>query len=79
MHAYRDPDADPATKMAYRFPHHAPGDDTAANIPAVRNALSRLPQSDIPESARAEVEAHLRAHLADAVGTGDTNLSAQTS
>lgn len=79
MHAWRDPEADPNTKMAYSFPHHEDGEDGAANIPAVRNALSRISQSDIPEGDRAGVEAHLRAHLADAENSGDTNLSAQTS
>lgn len=79
MHAWRDPDADPATKMAYMFPHHEAGADGAANLPAVRNALSRLPQSDIPQADRDAVEAHLRAHLADGTDGGDTNLSAQTS
>lgn len=79
MHAWRDPEADPNTKMAYSFPHHEAGDNGAANLPAVRNALSRLAQSDIPAGDRAAVEAHLQAHLADGESGGDTNLSAQTS
>lgn len=79
MHAWRDPEGDPNAKMSYMFPHHEAGEDGAANLPAVRNALSRLPQSDVPEADRAGVEAHLRAHLADGESGGDTNLSAQTS
>ncbi len=66
MHAWVDPDADPNTKTAYKFPHHAAGTDTPANIRGVNNALARLPQADIPEGDRAGVEAHLRAHREDA-------------
>ena len=66
MHAWVDPDADPDTKTAYKFPHHKAGTDTAANINGVNNALARLPQADIPEADRAGVERHLRAHREDA-------------
>lgn len=65
VHAWRDPGMDPDTKAAYKFPHHAaPGGP--ANLPAVRNALARLPQADIPAGDRAGVERHLRRHLEDA-------------
>lgn len=66
MHAWRDDDGDPEAKNTYKFPHHAAGTDTAANLPAVRNALSRLPQADIPDTDRDAVEAHLQRHLDDA-------------
>jgi HK97 family phage prohead protease len=66
MHAWRDPDADPETKVAWKFPHHAPRVGSPANLAAVRNALARLPQADIPDADRPGVEAHLRAHLEDA-------------
>ncbi len=63
MHAWRDPDGDPDEKSTYKFPHHAAGRDTAANLPAVRNGLARLSQADIPDSDRSGVERHLRRHL----------------
>ncbi|MFF9097571.1 HK97 family phage prohead protease [Streptomyces sp. NPDC014802] len=66
MHAYVDPTADPEDKRSYRFAHHEARIGAPANLAAVRYALSRLPQSDIPEDERAAVEAHLRRHLADA-------------
>ncbi|MEH0442455.1 MULTISPECIES: HK97 family phage prohead protease [unclassified Streptomyces] len=66
MHAYVDPTADPEDKRSYRFAHHEGRIGAPANLGAVRYALSRLPQSDIPEDERAAVEAHLRRHLADA-------------
>jgi len=55
-------DADPDAKASYKFPHHATSGGPA-NLPGVRNGLSRLPQADIPDGDRGGVEAHLRAHL----------------
>lgn len=75
MHAWVDPNADPNTKTAYKFPHHKAGSDTAANINGVNNALSRLPQANIPEGDRAGVEAHLQAHRDDA-GLNESALAA---
>ncbi|WP_171110624.1 MULTISPECIES: hypothetical protein [unclassified Streptomyces] len=66
MSAWRSADGDPDLKSSYKFPHHEPGTDTAANLDAVRNGLARLSQADIPAADRAGVEAHLRAHLEDA-------------
>ena len=66
MHAWVDGNGDPATKTAYKFPHHKAGTDTAANIHGVNNALARLPQADIPEGDRAGVKTHLVAHRKDA-------------
>lgn len=63
MHAWADPDGDPGEKETYKLPHHEPGTDTAANLNAVRNALARLSQTDMPDSDRDAVERHLRNHL----------------
>lgn len=64
-HAWRNADGDPTAKGTYKFPHHRT-DGGPAVMAGVRNALARLPQADIPEADRAGVEAHLRAHMADA-------------
>jgi ATP-dependent Clp protease protease subunit len=66
MHAWQEDGADPNTKAAYKFPHHANGSDTPANIDGVNNALARLSQADIPAGDKAGVEEHLRAHRTDA-------------
>jgi ATP-dependent protease ClpP protease subunit len=61
-------------KGSCKLPHHevsADGTPGAANLPGVRNALSRLPQSDIPASEQAAVKAHLQAHLDDAKEPAD--------
>lgn len=53
-------------KDACSLPHHVVSEDGtpgAANLNGVRNALSRLPQSDIPESDHERIRAHLRNHL----------------
>jgi hypothetical protein len=55
-------------KSAGKLPHHEVNEDGspgAANLAGVRNALSRLPQSDIPDAEVEAVRAHLRAHLGD--------------
>lgn len=66
MHAWVDPAGEPEDAQSYRFAHHQGHVGSAANLPAVRHALSLLPQADIPDADRAAVEAHLRAHLNDA-------------
>ncbi|MGW3025860.1 head maturation protease, ClpP-related [Streptomyces sp. NPDC001221] len=56
-------------KTACKLPHHevsADGTPGAANLSGVRNALARLPQSDIPASQHDAVRRHLQAHLDDA-------------
>lgn len=63
MHAWVEAGADDTAKTSYKFPHHAPTVGSPAVLPAVRNALARLPQANIPEADRAAVERHLRAHL----------------
>ncbi|MFI5973518.1 HK97 family phage prohead protease [Streptomyces sp. NPDC051452] len=66
VHAYVDPAGDPASAESYRFPHHEPRLGSPASLPAVRHALSLLPQSDMPDEQKAAVERHLRRHLEDA-------------
>lgn len=59
------------TKDACSLPHHevsADGKPGAANLSGVRNALARLPQSNIPASQHDAVRRHLQAHLDDAKG-----------
>lgn len=58
-------------KSACKLPHHevsSDGTPGAANLSGVRNALARLPQSDIPASQHDAVRRHLQAHLDDAKG-----------
>lgn len=60
-------------KAAAKMPHHevdADGKPGAAILAGARNALSRLPQSDIPAAEQDAVRKHLQAHLDDA-GTDD--------
>lgn len=71
MCAWVDSNGDPDAQSSYKFPHHTRGGD--ANLNGVRNALSRLPQADIPDGDRAGVERHLQAHLDDAEGSGDND------
>lgn len=61
-HAWRDSEGDADAKSSYKFPHHVTNGGPA-NLPAVRNALARLSNADIPEADRAGVERHLRNHL----------------
>lgn len=63
-HAWRDAGGDPDAKGTYKFPHHR-HEGGPANLAACRNGLARLSGADIPDSDRAGVEAHLRAHLSD--------------
>ncbi len=62
-----DPDGDgyPDAKADWKFPHHrvTGGEPGPANVNGVRNALSRLPQADIPEADREGVRRHLQRHL----------------
>lgn len=56
-------------RAALKFPHHevdAEGSPGAANLAAVRNALARLTQSDVPASDHEAIRSHLQAHLDDA-------------
>lgn len=64
-----DPDGDgyPDAKDDWKFPHHkvTDGDPGPANVNGVRNALSRLTDSKIPEGDKAGVRRHLQRHLDD--------------
>lgn len=64
-HAWYDANGDPTNKSTYKFPHHRK-QGGPANLPACRNGLARLSQANIPDSDRAGVEAHLKAHIEDA-------------
>jgi len=66
VHAHVDPDGDPSAVESYRFPHHEPRIGSPASLPAVRHALSLLPQADMPAEQKAAAERHLRRHLEDA-------------
>lgn len=79
VYAWYDPtrvtDDDTIIKDACKLPHHQvdpDGTPGAAVANGVRNALSRLPQTDIPDDERGAVEDHLRAHLDDLDTTEDT-------
>lgn len=55
-------------KDACSLPHHEVNEDGTpgpANLNGVRNALSRLPQSNIPEEDHDTIRRHLRNHLPD--------------
>jgi ATP-dependent Clp endopeptidase proteolytic subunit ClpP len=55
-------------KDACKLLHHevsADGSPGAANLSACRNALARLPGSDVPESEHSAVQSHMNAHLDD--------------
>jgi hypothetical protein len=59
---------DEIPKDGCKLPHHMVGTDGTpgdANLPGCRNALSRLSQSDIPDSEQEACRAHLQAHLDD--------------
>lgn len=68
--AWRDPDADPATKAAWKFPHHfvsAEGDPGAASARGCQSGIGVLNGAmggaDIPSGDRRGVYNHLAAHL----------------
>lgn len=64
-------------KAACSLPHHevsADGKPGAANLSGVRNALARLPQSNIPASQHDAVRRHLQAHLDDAKGADNATI-----
>ncbi len=65
MHAWVDPAGDPESPDSYRFAHHEPRIGAPANLPAVRHALSLLPQADMDADQKAAIERHLRRHLED--------------
>lgn len=73
MHAWVDPDEDPDTKGAYKFPHHnvsESGDVGAANLRALAAGIAALNGArggaKLSERDRREVYRHLAAHYADA-------------
>ena len=57
----------------------ADGTPGAAHLAGVRNALSRLPQSNIPEGEHSAIEAHLHAHMDDAPQDSSTTSNGNES
>jgi HK97 family phage prohead protease len=56
----KDSEGKTTPRSLRHFPHHsAEGSPDPAHV---RNALARIPQSDVPESAKASAEAHVRRH-----------------
>ena len=73
MYAYIDPEKDPATKAAYKFPHHivsVAGEVGLANIKGCQSGIGVLNGAmggaDIPDKDRQGVWKHLAAHLKEA-------------
>lgn len=70
--AWADPDGDPSTKAAYKFPHHFVSDGAvgAASVVGCQAAIASLNGarggSSIPDGDRKGVYAHLAKHLRDA-------------
>jgi len=71
--AWRDPEADPRTKGAYKLPHHEvteDGEPGAANLKACAAAIAVLNGArggaDIPQADREGVYEHLAGHYRDA-------------
>lgn len=58
-------DGYPTAAESFQFAHHEVVDGTpgAANVRAVRNALGRVGQADIPDGDKASVREHLQHHL----------------
>ena len=73
IYAWVDPDLDPETKQAYKFPHHEvtkSGRAGAANEKACISGIGILNGgrggADIPKEDREKIYRHLAAHLKDA-------------
>lgn len=72
MFAWQDPDADPETKAAWKFPHHevSDGEPGAANVKGCQSGIGVLNGAmggaKIPDGDRRGVYNHLAAHLEDA-------------
>lgn len=72
-YAWQDPDGDPGTKAAYKFPHHfvtAEGEIGAASVRAAISGIAILNGgrggADIPDDDRKGIYNHLARHLRDA-------------
>ncbi len=73
MYAWQDPDANPETKSAYKFPHHEVDENGNIGPANVRGCIAGIAVlngamggADIPERDRKGVYEHLAAHLKDA-------------
>jgi len=73
MYAWVDPDADPDTKAAYKFPHHEVDGDGNVGAANIRGCIAGIAVlngarggADIPDADKQGVYNHLAAHLRDA-------------
>lgn len=73
MFAWVDPDANPDTKSAYKFPHHEVDGDGNIGAANVRGCIAGIAVlngarggADIPDEDRPGVHRHLAAHMMDA-------------
>lgn len=66
----KDSDGKTVPRDLRKLPHH--NADGSVDLPHLRNALARAPQTDMPAAAHAEAQAHLEAH-AKAEGIGDND------
>jgi len=73
MYAWQDPDANPETKSAYKFPHHEVDSDGNIGPANIRGCITGIAVlngamggADIPERDRKGVYEHLATHLRDA-------------
>lgn len=65
----KDSDGKTTPRSLRKLPHH--GSDGALDLPHLRNALSREPQTDMPDDAHSRARGHLNRH-AKAEGVGKT-------
>ncbi len=64
----KDSEGKTTPRSLRKLPHH--GSDGGVDVPHLRNALARLPQSNMPDDLMARAKRHLNAH-AKAEGVGD--------
>lgn len=65
----KDSDGKTTPRSLRKLPHH--GSDGKVDLPHLRNALSREPQSDLPEEAHSRARGHLNRHAkAEGIGGG---------
>lgn len=76
-HAWDEDGADLSKKSSHKLPHHRTKGGPA-NLNGVRNALARLPNTQIPAADKPGVERHLKAHLTDDGGGDDHDADDHT-
>jgi N4-gp56 family major capsid protein len=70
----KDEEGKTTPRSLRKLPHHNasvkdPDEDSSVDLPHLRNALTRLPQTDLPAEYREKAERHLKAH-AERLGVG---------